>query len=100
MTFCEKMLTVHIYTIMRFYMQNLVKIGLLDFAVARVRTYIHMYIFSGAIPKRPPHAKEISFLYLAISSINSLQAISLINSLHIYTHINRVLIVRSGYTQT
>ena len=38
MRFCEKMLTVHISTIMRPNMRNLVKIGLLDFAVVRVRT--------------------------------------------------------------
>ena len=43
MRFCEKMLTVHIYTIKRSYRRNLVKIGLLDFVVARVRTYIHTY---------------------------------------------------------
>ena len=43
MRFCEKMLAVHIYTIRRSYLRNLVKIGLLDFAVARVRTYIHTY---------------------------------------------------------
>ena len=37
MRFCEKMLAVHIYyTIKRSYMRNLVKIGLLDFAVPPV----------------------------------------------------------------
>ena len=40
MRFREKM---HIYTIMRSHMRNLVKIGLLDFAVARVRTYDIIY---------------------------------------------------------
>ena len=39
----RKMLTVHIYTLTRSYMRNLVNIGLLYFAVARVRTYIHTY---------------------------------------------------------
>ena len=49
---------------------------------------------NGAIAKRLPHAK-ISFLGLAVSSINSLQIYS--TCIYIYstqTNINRVLIVR------
>ena len=35
-----KILAVHTYTITKSYMRNLVKMGLIDFAVAKVLTYI------------------------------------------------------------
>ena len=70
MRFWEKMLTVHIYTIKRSDMRNFVKFGLLDFAVARVRTYIHTYkaVATGtagtamAVPLlRPLHLNDFVF---------------------------------------
>ena len=52
----DEILTVHIYTIMRTYMRNLVKIGLLDFAVARA--YGHTCIRTDEILR--PSYKNIS----------------------------------------